>query len=860
MSRIFHFAIFPLLLIAADAAADDRLGTDVVPFHQAVNLTIDPAGDDYSGSTQISLEVRAEAPEIRLHADGIEITSLRLGLGGEALPATYSVEEDVLTVAPSSPLAPGKYSLLINFSNAFNTQAVGLYRMESEDLGYAYTQFEATDARKAFPCFDEPSFKIPFQLNITAPEGNAVVTNTPLHSETGENGWKTLEFGTTPPLPTYLLAIAVGPMDSVEIPDLPVPGRVYTPKGKAGLAPYAAAMIAPILQAQQRYFGMAYPYEKLDFLAVPEYWPGAMEHPGAITFSDSIILLDSEQVSAGQRRTAARVISHELAHQWFGNLVTMEWWDDLWLNESFADWFGDKITMELYPETKSDLVELRNVNRVMTNDSRVTSEPIHRPISSPAEMFSSVGVAYNKGKSVIGMFERWIGEDAFRSGVNAYLLKNAWGNAQSDAFWQALTDAAGADVASSMETFLVQAGVPLVEATIEGNLVQLRQKRFSNSGTELEDQSWRIPVGLRVGVKGEVLDKTVLLTESEMQLEIEGVESIDWVMPNSDGAGYYRWSIGDEALQAIAPGADRILNERERVAFLGNLGALLDAGGMGGDTYMKSLEAFATDPEPFVVSAVVSELRGVQNTFVTKNLREEFAGYLGKTLSPAIERFGIDARPGEDETVAGFRPRLLYWLGMIAGEEGVISWGVDAADRYMEDSASVDPALAGVALRIKAKSGSPELFDQFAARFQAAENPSVRANYLSALGAFENPVIREKALTYVLEGPLRPNEIFNIPAEIFNAYDGKNLVFDWLMSNFEEVSSRLPPVYVPFLPQFGGGCDAGRLNEAKAFFTKPENIVEGTEKQMEKTEASVLDCISLRNREGENVRNYLQGS
>jgi len=851
--------VFVLLLVSVGTATSDmRLGNEVTPFYQSINLKIDPSGDGYGGSTRISVEVREEVDSFSLHADGIEVSNVRLGLGGMAIAVSYSIENEILTIVSGQTLMPGKYSLVIDFSNEFNTQAVGLYRMESEGVGYAYTQFEATDARKAFPCFDEPSFKIPFQLNVTAREEDEVVSNTPVRSESRRDGWKTLEFAVTRPLPTYLLAIAVGPMDSIEIPNLPVPGRVYTVKGMSGLAAHAAGMVAPILEAQQAYFAMTYPYEKLDLIAIPEYWPGAMEHPGAITFKDSIILFDSANTSAGQRRQAAQVISHELAHQWFGNLVTMEWWDDLWLNESFGDWMGDKITTKLYPETKHELLELRGINDVMTSDSRVTSEPIRRPGSTSSQMFQSVGLVYNKGKAVIGMFERWMGEETFRIGVNAYLRENAWGNAQAKDFWKALTDAAGADVATSMETFLEQPGVPLVEVIIEEEGVRIRQRRFSNYGTKLDERIWQIPIGLRIGGEGKVIKKTILLTEPEMLVEIDGLETIDWVMPDADGAGYYRWSIGDELIAAIAPGADKILNERERVSFLGNLGALLNAGAIRGDSYMQALGAFATDPEPYVVSAVISELDGVRDTFVTENLTDEFANYLQKTLSPAIEHFGINARPGEDEAVAGSRPRLLYWLGVIAEDETVVSWASEAVTRYMNDPSSIDPALAGVAVKIKAKNGDEPLFEQFVAAFEAADSPVSRGIYLGALGGFEDPVIRKKALVYTLEGPIRPNEMFKIPNELRTTSIGADLVFDWLLTNYSVISSRIPPIWLPFMPLVGNGCDQHRMEKAKVFFAIPENKVDGTDKQMAKVEASVMDCVGLRTREGGKVQSYLQ--
>ena len=473
-------------------------------------------------------------------------------------------------------------------------------------------------------------------------------------------------------------------------------------------------------------------------------------------------------------------------------------------------------------------------------------------------MFQSVGLVYNKGKSVIGMFERWMGEEAFRNGVNAYLQENAWGNAQAKDFWKALTDAAGTDVASAMSTFLEQPGVPLVKAAIEENGIRLTQQRFANYATELEAQTWQIPVRLRIGSEGKVFEKVVLLTRSGMLVETPGPGTIDWVMPNADGAGYYRWNTGDKAIAAIAPGADKILNERERVAFLGNLGALLDAGAVGGDTYMKALGAFATDPEPFVVSAVIGELDSVRDTFITEDLTEEFASYLQKSLSPAIERFGIEAKPAEDEDVAGFRPGLLYWLGVIAEEPQVVSWASKTVATYTEDPSSVDPALAEVAVLIKAKRGDETLFDQFVAAFEAADNPSARGIYLAALGGFENPAIRVRSLAYALEGPIRPNEIFDIPNELRKTEAGTALVFDWLLNHYDAVTTRMPPVWLPFMPLVGNGCNLERMEKAKVFFAQPEINVDGTSKQMAKVEAGVLDCVALRKREGSRVKAYLQ--
>ena len=331
-------SIVALAAVAGETGdADRRLNPNVRPSFQGVTLKLDPATDDYSGRVIIELDISETTSEIFLHAQDMAIQSAALRNDNGSFETTFSHEDPFLTVKSQSALAAGHYTLELDFESPFNTQAVGLYRMEQDETGYAFTQFEAADARKAFPCFDEPGFKFPWQLTIAVPDGQVAVTNTPIAKESVRNGWRRFEFMTTKPLPTYLIAIAAGPLTQTPIPGMSVPGTIWTVKGQENLTQLGATMSPPILAAMEEYFRMPYPYRKLDLIAIPEYWPGAMEHPGAVTFASTILCVDPEAASMGQRRTLARVIAHEFAHMWFGNLVTMTWWEDLWLNESFAD-------------------------------------------------------------------------------------------------------------------------------------------------------------------------------------------------------------------------------------------------------------------------------------------------------------------------------------------------------------------------------------------------------------------------------------------------------------------------------------------------------------------------------------------
>ncbi|MFA6955138.1 MAG: M1 family metallopeptidase [Thermoanaerobaculia bacterium] len=854
LALVFALCLAPTLL--ADAY---RLGSAVTPTYQLVDMKVDPSQRGYSGLTRITLRISEPTDVIRLHAEEIEIATTRLDGPGGTIPLTIEHDKTIVILRAPKMLEPGSYSLRIDFTNEFNRRAVGLYKMESEGRAYVFTQFEAIDARKAFPCFDEPSFKNPFQLRLTVREADEAVTNTPVERTTRAGGWKTIEFARTRPMPVYLVAIAVGPMDSVPVEGLDIPGRIYTPYGEGKLASLAATLVAPILAEQERWFGMKYPYEKLDFIAIPEYWPGAMEHPGAITFADGIMLLDPAGASPDARRRLAQIIAHELAHMWFGDLVTMQWWDELWLNESFADWMGDKTTETLFPEYEVGLAELQSVQRIMSEDTRAGAEAIRKPVTSDVDLLGDVGLAYDKGKALLSMYERWLGPETFRRGVNAYLREHAWGNARASDLFAALSKSAGQQVGPTMATFLDQPGIPLVEVKLlDGGRVSLTQRRLGNAGSNLPAESWAIPVALRWSDGTKVATKTVLLDSASKEVELVPGGTIAWVMPLADAVGYYRWSVEPAAMLALASNAQRDMNAAERIAFLGNLRALLDAGTVHGDDYFRALRGFASDPEPRVVEGVIGALQGATLAFVTDDLQDAYASWLRSTLRPSLDRIGLDRRAGEAETASILRPELIRLLGLQGHDPDVIAWCAEQAKKYMAEPHSVDPSIASAALAVTARRGDEALFDAMATKLAGAKTPAERSAYLGALGSFRSQPARGKALKYSLEGGLRPNEMFAIPFSGFDTAAGREETYAWFTANYDVIASRMPPLYLPFLVGVAGGCEEERLVAARAFFSDPKRNVEGTDKRLEQTEEQVRDCVGLRKREGERVANYLR--
>lgn len=756
--RALAFSLSLALVLAASprtaCATAARLGSDVVPTFEAIHLKLDASKNDYSGSVRIDLAVAKETGNFTFHAEEMTLTNVELrragarGASGSVVTIAYApAENGTVIVAAETPLTPGNYSLAIDFTNDFGTRAVGLYRMEKGGAGYAFTQFEADDAREAFPCWDEPIFKIPFQMTLEVPETHEAITNTPVESETRAGGWKTIVHQRTKPLPTYLLAIAAGPLETAPIPGLSVPGRIVTVKGQSHLGGLAAQMTPPLLRALEAYFGRPYPYEKLDLIAIPEYWPGAMEHPGAVTYSDNILLVDTKTASIADRRRLASITGHELAHMWFGNLVTMEWWDDLWLNEAFADWMGDKVSCEVFPEFKMELSDLQSARRSMSGDARPSTQPIRRPVESTEDLLQNVGLVYAKGKLVLAMFEGWLGPELFREGVVNYINANAWGNATADDLWKALHAASGKDLDAALATFIEQPGFPRVTAAIlPENRVRLRQERFHNDGVEATPLTWTIPVALKYSDGAGVHTATVLLSDAEQIVSLEASGPIEWVKPNAGGIGYYAWQVPDEMLLTIAGASLDALTPAERIEFLGNLSLLLDAGVVSGDEYLRAVSSFASDPEPQVVSSMIDGLDKVGGAFVPPDLEDAFAVYVRRTLGPALARFGADARAGEDEAVTAFRPKLLDWLGDRGRDEEVVRHAETLAASYMRDPSSIDPSLADIAVSLAAMHGDAALFDEYQRRIENATSPSDRQRFLGALGNFRDETDRKSVV------------------------------------------------------------------------------------------------------------------
>jgi alanyl aminopeptidase len=854
MNRLAAAALLAPTLAVPAAASPARLTRDVVPVRQSVELELDPGSDRYTGSTTIELDVTRPMATVRLHAQ--EMTIEAASIDGQ--PATHAPgEDDVLVLTPAAPLAAGKATLTLRFANEYDRRAVALYKMDRGGQGYLFTQFQPADARKAFPCFDEPGFKLPYQLTVRHPRGTSAVSNTPGTEAAGPEGWTTTTFAPTKPLPSYLLALAVGELEYVPVEGFGVPGRIVTVKGQKHLAALAARSTPALLRAMETWFGSPYPFEKLDLIAIPEYWPGAMEHPGAITFAEGILLVEESTATAAQRRLMARIAAHEFAHMWFGDLVTMAWWDDLWLNESFAVWMGDKIAEQVYPELGVMRSEIIPVQATMNTDARATAQPIRQDVESPHDALQSVTLVYNKGKAVLSMLEGWAGAERVQAGVRAYLEKHAWGNAEQSDFTAALDAATGAKASAVVRSFIEQAGLPRVSVEIVPGGVRLRQERQAISGTALAAQSWRVPVALRWEDGTGVHVKTVLLEGPSMEVRL-GSSPLRWVYPAADALGYYRWELPGAQLDELVRGAHGRLTTAERMALAGNVSSLLDAGRIDGARYLQVVAALAADPDPDVVTAAVGGLQKVELAFKTEATLPAFARYVQRTLGPALDRVGLEPRDGEPVAVTQLRPTLLLWLGERAREPRTLEWAKASAVRYMADPHAVPASLAAAALRLHAgAAGDAALFEEYRRRLEAASVPAERARYVFGLGGFHDPAVRSRILEWALSGVLRPNEMFQVPFAFTDSPGGRDAIYDWFTRNYAVYEKKMPPVFMSGLPAFAGGCESDRVARARSFFGQPGHSVAGTSREVEKLAEQVGNCVALRERELPAVSRFL---
>ena len=596
-------AIGLALLDAANAGTPlpMRLGDAARPLAYKVDLKVDPAQPRHSGMVEISLELQGASKQLRLHAQNLHISAVEYraeGGGAAQVGKAALADADSVFLNFAKPLPAGRGTLKLRFTGNISEQdTLGLFRQREGGDWYAVTQFEDLGARMAFPLFDEPGWKVPWTLSLTVPARQMAVANEPAQRESAvAKGWKRVQFKTTPPLPSYLLAFAVGPF-AVKDGGMAgaTPLRYLTPRGRADEASYATAVTPAVLHKLESWFGMPHPFSKLDSLVIPltENF-GAMEHPGLITYSSKLLLGKPGQETLSLQRSYVSTAAHEIAHQWFGNLVTMGWWDDLWLNESFASWMGDKITAQLRPDWRWELNAQHARQEAMAGDRLPSARRVHQPVLTNEDLGTAFDeITYSKGQSVLAMFESWLGEARMQAGVRRYIERHAGGSATGEQFVRAISDG-DQDLQAAFASFIDQPGIPVVrfdlqcEAGVAPRL-RLSQSRYRPLGVmSMPDSQWLVPVVLRspAGVS-----RHLLKTPSET-VTLPDASCPAWLQPNAGGSGYYRSQMDPALIQPAQYSVSELL------ALLDDQRALTQNGELKLGSLAPLVKALAADPAP----------------------------------------------------------------------------------------------------------------------------------------------------------------------------------------------------------------------------------------------------------------------
>ncbi len=855
--------------IPEDPVPTLRLPTDVHPLAESIDLQLNPKETQYAGSVDIDVKLDAPRSTVWLHGKGLQVARASLAPeGATPIQAKWAErhETGVASLSLASPAPAGKARIHIEFAAPFGRGQHGLYRAAEDKADYVFTQFEAIAARQAFPCFDEPSFKVPFTVSIGAPEGTVAVANTHEVSRAPGTtaGWTRFAFAPTPPLPSYLVAFAVGPFDVVPATDVPpdgvrtrpLPLRAITPQGRGKDVGYALGHTGEILTLLEKYTGIEYPWDKLDIVAVPGKG-GAMENAGLVTFGEQLLLMDPATASVSQRRGYAGVMAHELAHQWTGDLVTHAWWDDTWLNEAFATWLGAKITEAWDPKTHAALGLLRAGLGAMSIDSLASARAIRQPIASTHDIENAFdSITYRKGGAVLDMFERWVGADAWQKGLHAYLEAHRFGNATADDFLQAENDASGRDVKSAFHTFLDQPGVPIVSAGRECESwdpkrgVPLHQSRFVPLGSKVDPgASWQIPVCVRAG--DDV--RCTLLADRDAFLSLPRDRGCPpYVFPDVDGAGYYRFSLQPDDLQALRTRGMAKLSDREKLVYGGSLRAAWSSGTLPMKDVMLAVEPLAREALPAIAEEPMSYVATARDWLWGDPMRARIERYGRGLYAAAGARLGWEPKKDEDDETRLLRGSVLSFLATTAQDPAVRAEAKKRGLAYVKDGAvhpeAVDANLAGAALLVVGEEADRATWDALRTLLGSTHDEAVRGRLVRALSVARDPALAAAARELVLDPSLRDTEVLVPLHAQTDRSDMREAAWAWMKEHYDAILARMPRHHAG-VQLVGIGdrfCDADHAKDVEAFFTPKIEAIEGGPRALAETLEEVQLCAARR--------------
>ncbi len=855
---ILAAACFCAIALLPAAIEAQRLPTTALPEHYTLLLTPDLQSATFTGKETIDLVLKEPSSTITLNAAEIKFVSVTAKVGDSTLPAkvTEDAEKQQATFDFGRELAAGKLTLSIDYTGILNNELRGFYLSKTAKRNYAVTQFESTDARRAFPSFDEPAFKATFDVTLVVDHDDTAISNTNIvRDEPAAGNRHAITFATTPKMSTYLLVFLVGDFKCLSGSSDGVPIRACATPDQVQYGAFALSAAEFVLHYYNTYFGIKYPMPKLDMIGIPDFEAGAMENFGAITYRESDFLLDTKHASVGAQRNVAIVVAHEMAHQWFGDMVTMQWWDNTWLNEGFATWMENKPVAAWHPEWGvAEEVAADNQGTLDLDAQRIT-RTIRAKAETPDEineMFD--GISYGKAGAMLLMVENYLGEETFRKGVHSYLAAHLYGNATAEDFWSAQTEVSHKPVDKIMESLVAQPGEALLSFSSEkqGKHVSVTQQRFFLDPEVKADggQKWTLPVCMKIG---DGHDCAVLSSTSQ---ELAAPKA-PFFFANAAGKGYYRTSYTPEMYRALLPHVENGLSASERISLLGDQWALMRAGKTEIASYLDLAHAFHADKTPSLIASINGDLNTIYSRITaTDEERAALSKWVREQFAPALKAVG-DPAAGDTAEKRELRASLLSLVGGIGRDPEAIAEARAVTERSLANPEEADPTLFVSALTIAARNGDSDLFDRLEAASESAPNPQQRASALHALALFRDPKLEQRALDYVISGKVRNQDSASLIAQELGSVYTRELAWKYIQENWEKVSAQFTTFSGAYVVGATGNfCTADDLNEVTSFFAAHK--VAASERTLARAKDAINACIALRAAQEPNLKTWLE--
>jgi len=820
--RVLFFLLMTATTLTAEkpfefASTPGKLPKNVAPDEYAIRITPDVEKKTFSGSETIKLNAREAVKQLVLNSADIKIG--RAAIDGRAVPASaikLDEKEETLTIA--AELAAGKHQLDLEFTGIINRRGVGLYYATYQEQGTGTkktmlgTQFEATDARRMFPCWDEPSFRARFQLTAVVPENFTAVSNMPIEEQKKTGGAKEVRFAATPPMASYLNVFCAGELDAIQTKKGDVTHGVVATKGKAEMGRYALESSQQILDYFNDYFGQPYPLPKLDHIAVPGGFGGAMENWGGIVYFESGLLFDPANSSASKKQGTYEVIAHEMAHMWFGDLVTMAWWDNLWLNEGFASWMGTKVTTKFNPDWEvwlgknlpRDPMRRAGLGKeaAMEGDARSTTHPIQHPVKTEAEANSAFDdITYRKGMSFIRMIESFLGEDVFRDGIRRYMAAHKLSNTTTTDLWNALAEASGKPVAEIAAAWTEQPGFPVVKiARDAAGKITLTQERFTVHFDNAPPLEWKIPLTYKI--PGEVAAATVLMTSKSMELpDVSGNRAIKL---NVEGAGNYRVQYDDASWKLLLADLPK-LSVPDRVNLLTDAWAMVQAKRAPLSLYLGLVEKLPTKTELAEREQIMLVFEFINRLLASEPKRAEFQKYARSILRPSLDAVGWEPKSGEPVKIALLRASLITTLGNLDDKEIVVGCR-ERFQKYVAEPKSLAPDLRAAVLEVVGRYADEAAWNKLHELGLKTTSFEEKNNYYNALASATDPKLAARTMEISLGDELPTSRATYLVARVGRESEQPELAWNFAKAHMKQLLAKTDAIgansYAPGLFTF----------------------------------------------------------